>query len=128
MSRLSDLPDEALLVILNKLDTVLSRRWRRVPGMLPNIELDVDSFTSDHDDGFTSTLSDDARNNYAMVGAVQSLLSHESRHDIRRLDPRAIALGVDLAKTAAGRRARSSSVFLAAAWSTPPPLLGVLCS
>nr|XP_025880742.1 putative F-box/FBD/LRR-repeat protein At5g22610 [Oryza sativa Japonica Group] len=90
---LSDLPDEALLVILNKLDTreavrcsVLSRRWRRVPGMLPNIELDVDSFTPDHDDGFTSTLSDAARNNYAMVSAVQSLLSHESRHDIRRLD------------------------------------------
>ncbi|XP_066166189.1 uncharacterized protein [Oryza sativa Japonica Group] len=90
---LSDLPDEALLVILNKLDTrealrcsVLSRRWRRVPGMLPNIELDVDSFTPDHDDGFTSTLSDDARNSYAMVSAVQSLLSHESRHDIRRLD------------------------------------------
>uniref|UniRef100_A0A0E0DFC9 FBD domain-containing protein n=1 Tax=Oryza meridionalis TaxID=40149 RepID=A0A0E0DFC9_9ORYZ len=54
--------------------------------MLPNIELDVDSFTPDHDDGFTSTLSDDARNNYAMVSAVQSLLSHESRHDIRRLD------------------------------------------
>uniref|UniRef100_A0A0D9ZMB5 F-box domain-containing protein n=1 Tax=Oryza glumipatula TaxID=40148 RepID=A0A0D9ZMB5_9ORYZ len=82
-----------LLVILNKLDTreavrcsVLSRRWRRVPGMLPNIELDIDSFTPDHDDGFTSTLSDAARNNYAMVGAVQSLLSHESRHDIRRLD------------------------------------------
>uniref|UniRef100_A0A0D9ZMB3 F-box domain-containing protein n=1 Tax=Oryza glumipatula TaxID=40148 RepID=A0A0D9ZMB3_9ORYZ len=90
---LSDLPDEALLVILNKLDTreavrcsVLSRRWRRVPGMLPNIELDVDSFTPDHDDGFTSSLSDAARSNYAMVSAVQSLLSHESRHDIRHLD------------------------------------------
>nr|CAH67477.1 H0805A05.7 [Oryza sativa] len=90
---LSNLPDNVLLDILDKLDTreavrcsVLSRRWRRVPGMLPNIKLDVDSSFEHDDDGFTSTLSDAARNNYAMVGAVQSLLSRESRHDIRRLD------------------------------------------
>ncbi|EEC79991.1 hypothetical protein OsI_21638 [Oryza sativa Indica Group] len=45
----------------------------------------------------------------------------------------AAELGVDLTKVAAGTRARSSSAFLAAAqeqaaWLTPPPRLGVLCS
>uniref|UniRef100_A0A0E0N157 Uncharacterized protein n=1 Tax=Oryza rufipogon TaxID=4529 RepID=A0A0E0N157_ORYRU len=50
----------------------------------------------------------------------------------RRISVRVAAeLGVDLAKAATGRRARSSSTFLAAAqeraaWSTPPPRLGVL--
>nr|CAD79701.2 H0302E05.4 [Oryza sativa] len=94
---LSDLPDDVLLLILDKLDTrdavrcsLLSRRWSRVPGMLANIELDVDSFApdpdDDHDDGFTSTLSESARSNHAMVRAVQSILAaHESRHAIRRL-------------------------------------------
>uniref|UniRef100_A0A0D9W6C7 Uncharacterized protein n=1 Tax=Leersia perrieri TaxID=77586 RepID=A0A0D9W6C7_9ORYZ len=75
---LSDLSDDALRVILNKMDTreavrcsILSRRWMFA--------------TSSADDGFTSTLSDNARNNYAIVQAVQSLLAQESRQDIRRL-------------------------------------------
>uniref|UniRef100_A0A0D9W6D4 F-box domain-containing protein n=1 Tax=Leersia perrieri TaxID=77586 RepID=A0A0D9W6D4_9ORYZ len=88
---LSDLSGDVLRVILNNLDTrqavrcsILSSRWRHVPGLLSNIDLDVNSFTP-ADDGFTSTLSDAARNNLEMVQAVQSLLAHESRHDIHRL-------------------------------------------
>uniref|UniRef100_A0A0E0KS30 F-box domain-containing protein n=1 Tax=Oryza punctata TaxID=4537 RepID=A0A0E0KS30_ORYPU len=81
---LIDLPDDVLLVILNKLDTggremqhPLEAVWSRVPGMLPNIELDVDSFAP----------PTRRRLHFQAIRGreEQPRDAHESRHDIHRL-------------------------------------------
>ncbi|TVU15491.1 hypothetical protein EJB05_39014, partial [Eragrostis curvula] len=82
--RLGKLPDDVLLSILKRLDlrdavrsSVLSRRWRHVPSVLPDIVIDAESFINPSGvdaDGFTSTLSDTARSNMAVARAANSIL------------------------------------------------------
>ncbi|CAL5068549.1 unnamed protein product [Urochloa decumbens] len=90
--RLSKLPDDALILILNRLDmkeavrsSTLSRRWRHIPSVLPIIVLDVESFKPNHDDGFKPTVSDTAWSNMALAHAARSVLAHKSHRPIRNL-------------------------------------------
>ncbi|CAN6249125.1 unnamed protein product [Urochloa humidicola] len=90
--RLSKLPDDALILILNRLDvkeavrsSILSRRWRHIPSVLPIIILDVKSFKPNNDDGFKPTVSDTAWSNMALAHAARSVLAHKSHRPIRHL-------------------------------------------
>lgn len=82
--RLGKLPDDILVSILERLDdlrfavrsSILSKRWRHLPGMIPDIDLDVRSlFKHDHED----------RRNTGLPQAVESVLAHQSQHSIDRL-------------------------------------------
>ncbi|KAK3144440.1 hypothetical protein QOZ80_4AG0313050 [Eleusine coracana subsp. coracana] len=94
--RLGKLPDDVLLSILKRLDlrdavrsSVLSRRWRHIPSVLPDIVLDVDSFDFKpvNDDGFKSKfkLSVTAGKNKAVARAAKSLLARRSHRPITNL-------------------------------------------
>ncbi|KAM0873186.1 hypothetical protein ACQ4PT_038226 [Festuca glaucescens] len=82
--RLGGLPDDIIVSILKRLDdlrdavrsSILSKRWRHLPGMLPNIDLDVWSFFK-HDDDIEATAP---RPNLGLVRAVESVLAHGSQH------------------------------------------------
>ncbi|EEE61212.1 hypothetical protein OsJ_15236 [Oryza sativa Japonica Group] len=85
--RLSALPDDILIHILDRLKTrdavrtsVLSRRWRHLPGVLSKIILHVGSFKPK--DG--SMLAKDdlrIRSNISVIEATQSILAHKSNSD-----------------------------------------------
>ncbi|KAM3387726.1 hypothetical protein ACQJBY_010519 [Aegilops geniculata] len=83
--RLGKLPDDILVSILERLDdlrfavrsSILSKRWRHLPGMISDIDLDVWSF-SKHG-------HDEDRRNTGLPQAVESVLAHQSRHSIDRL-------------------------------------------
>lgn len=90
--RLSKLPGDVLVSILKRLDlrdavrsSVLSRRWRHIPSVLPDIVLDVESFEPSYDDGFVPTVSDTAWSNMALARAAKSLLGRRSDFPIGRL-------------------------------------------
>uniref|UniRef100_A0A0D9ZMB6 F-box domain-containing protein n=1 Tax=Oryza glumipatula TaxID=40148 RepID=A0A0D9ZMB6_9ORYZ len=89
--RLSALPDDILIHILDRLKTrdavrtsVLSRRWRHLPGVLSKIILHVGSFKPK--DG--SMLAKDdlrIRSNISVIEATKSILAHKSQCKINFL-------------------------------------------
>lgn len=89
--RPSALPDDILIHILDRLKTrdavrtsVLSRRWRHLPGVLSKIILHVGSFKPK--DG--SMLAKDdlrIRSNISVIEATQSILAHKSQCKINFL-------------------------------------------
>ncbi|KAF8703507.1 hypothetical protein HU200_032315 [Digitaria exilis] len=90
--RLGKLPDDVLISVLKHLSlrdavrsSILSRRWRHIPSVLPDIVLDVESFEPNKDDGFTSTVSDLASSNMALAQAAKSVLGRKSDRPIGHL-------------------------------------------
>lgn len=90
--RLSQLPDDVLMYILDKLvllrdavkTSILSRRWRHLSGLHSEIVLDVMDFEPE-DDGSKYTLDELARSNLSVVQATKSILAHKSQRAIRYL-------------------------------------------
>ncbi|CAM0943324.1 unnamed protein product [Alopecurus aequalis] len=83
---LSNLPDDLLLKILERLDTadaartsILSTRWKQIPAMLPKINLSVGSFDTER--GRSNLTSDDVvRANRNILEATRTML--EGRENI----------------------------------------------
>ncbi|KAF7087199.1 hypothetical protein CFC21_090404 [Triticum aestivum] len=82
--RLSKLPDDVLLNIVERLDitdaartTILSRRWKQIPAKLSKIIITVGSFEPKHRRRTKLTSNDIARANTAVLEATRSIL--ESR-------------------------------------------------
>ncbi|CAL5041757.1 unnamed protein product [Urochloa decumbens] len=91
--RLSNLPDDILVLILNKLDllqdavrtTVLSKRWRHLSGFRSEIVLDVLNFnTTDYDDS-KYTIDEMVRTNASVVQATKTILQQNCQHIIELL-------------------------------------------
>lgn len=89
--RLSNLPDDILTVILERLKlheaartSVLSRRWVNLFGQRSRIIIDIGAFHSK--DGVSEfTLDDLAKSNARLIQATKSMLSHTSQRPIRSL-------------------------------------------
>ncbi|KAF7087209.1 hypothetical protein CFC21_090414 [Triticum aestivum] len=86
--RLSNLPDDVLLNIVERLDiadaartSTLSRRWKPIPSMLPEISIKVGSVDPEHD----RTCNEVVRANATILGATRSLLENRTAnlHAIR---------------------------------------------
>ncbi|KAE8796361.1 hypothetical protein D1007_28650 [Hordeum vulgare] len=117
--RLGKLPDEILVSILERLDdlrlavrsSILSKRWRHLPGMIPHIDLDVGSFVKGN--------AEEDRHNTGLPQALESVLALQSPHSIQRLavhffltdDDSARILGAVDDAVSSGRR-RVTSVTL----------------
>ncbi|GJN02531.1 hypothetical protein PR202_ga19893 [Eleusine coracana subsp. coracana] len=91
--RLSALPDDVLVLILDNLlllrdavrTSILSRRWRHLPGLLSEIVLDVGDFEFEEDDGSKYTLEKLMQTNATVVEATKSILAHKSQRAITYL-------------------------------------------
>ncbi|PNT66040.1 hypothetical protein BRADI_3g06101v3 [Brachypodium distachyon] len=77
--RLSNLPDDILLAILDRLDvrdaaraSVFSRRWRQLPAMLSRLQIDVRDFLNRQDR--TCYAKEAARSNATIAEVTKSLL------------------------------------------------------
>ncbi|KAL6655477.1 hypothetical protein ACP70R_006303 [Stipagrostis hirtigluma subsp. patula] len=90
VDRLSTLPDDVLLAILDKLDvrdavraSTLARRWRRLPYKLSQLTVDCARFLPD--DSSFCLIDDIPRINALVVEATESMLSRRdpSQHAIR---------------------------------------------
>ncbi|CAL5056565.1 unnamed protein product [Urochloa decumbens] len=80
--RLSNLPDDILLTILERLDirdtartSLLSRQWRQMPTMLNKLVIKVSTFEPKKDERSEITLDDLARANATMHEATKNILS-----------------------------------------------------
>ncbi|GJN02493.1 hypothetical protein PR202_ga19851 [Eleusine coracana subsp. coracana] len=93
--RLSELPDDILMCILDRLavlrdvarTSVLSKRWRHVVGLLTEITLSAADFESPVN-GSKPTFDVVVQSNMDMVKAVTSILAHTSRRTIELLSLR----------------------------------------
>ncbi|KAL6838906.1 hypothetical protein ACP4OV_031342 [Aristida adscensionis] len=93
--RLSQLPDEVLISILDKVEvlrdavrtTVLSKRWRHLISSLSTIILDVSDFEPEDDisDSSVYTLEELAQSNISLVQATKSILAQNSTFTIELL-------------------------------------------
>ncbi|TVU15494.1 hypothetical protein EJB05_39018 [Eragrostis curvula] len=87
--RLSKLPDDILMCILDRLDvlrdavrtSILSRRWRHVVGLLTKITLSAADFVPPEEHS-KSAFDVVVQSNMDMVKAVTSILAHKSQHTI----------------------------------------------
>ncbi|TVU15561.1 hypothetical protein EJB05_39088, partial [Eragrostis curvula] len=90
--RLSNLPDDILMCILDRVDVlrdvvrtgVLSRRWRHVVGLLSEITLNP-AYFEPPEDGSIFTLDALVQSNVNLVKAVTSVLAHKSQRTIKHL-------------------------------------------
>ncbi|XP_044320090.1 F-box/FBD/LRR-repeat protein At5g56420-like [Triticum aestivum] len=89
--RLSKLPDDILLSVLDRLDvrgaarsSILSRRWRHLPLAISRITLDVKRHKL-KDDGSKSALSKKARTNLSVAEAARSLLARRDQRQAVRV-------------------------------------------
>ncbi|GJN02538.1 hypothetical protein PR202_ga19900 [Eleusine coracana subsp. coracana] len=89
--------DDVLLLILDKVlllrdavrTSILSRRWRHLPGLLSEIVLDVGDFEPEEDDGSKYTLEElIMQTNATVVEATKSILAHKSQCAITYLSVR----------------------------------------
>ncbi|XBJ02769.1 hypothetical protein VPH35_022075 [Triticum aestivum] len=106
--RLSKLPDDILVSVLDRLDvrgaarsSILSKRWRHLPLSISRITLDVKRHKL-KDDGSKSALSKKAQTNLSVAEAARSLLARRDQQqasmDIVRAVSDAMARGCSIAK------------------------------
>lgn len=67
--------------------SILSRRWRHLPGLLSEIVLDVDDFEPEYD-GYNYTFEELMQPNASVVEATKSILAHKSQRTISNLSVR----------------------------------------
>ncbi|CAD6338435.1 unnamed protein product [Miscanthus lutarioriparius] len=137
--RLSTLPDDILLLILNKLDlirdaartTVLSKRWRHLLGLRSEIVLDVLNFDATHqdDDDLEYTMDDLLRTNASVVEATEILLrQHRRQHTtIQLLDITFYLRDESIGIVRAVDRAMADHRILAAKFTVIPDVPDVYC-
>ncbi|CAD6338418.1 unnamed protein product [Miscanthus lutarioriparius] len=137
--RLSTLPDDILLLILNKLDlirdaartTVLSKRWRHLLGLRSEIVLDVLNFDATHqdDDDLECTTDDLLRTNASVVEATEILLrQHRRQHTtIQLLDITFYLRDESIGIVRAVDRAMADHRILAAKFTVIPDVPDVYC-
>jgi len=136
--RLSTLPDDILLLILNKLNlirdaartTVLSKRWRHLLGLRSEIVLDVLNFDATHqDDDLEYTMDDLLRTNASVVGATKSILrQHRRQHTtIQLLDITFYLRDESIGIVRAVDRAMADHMILAAEFTVIPDVPDVYC-
>ncbi|KAM3317389.1 hypothetical protein ACQJBY_035191 [Aegilops geniculata] len=84
VDRLSKLPDDVLLNIVEQLDiadatrtTILSRRWKHIPAILPKVVIMVGSFQPKHE-GRKLTSDDIVRANTTVLEATRSILERRA--------------------------------------------------
>ncbi|XBI56720.1 hypothetical protein VPH35_038257 [Triticum aestivum] len=89
--RLSKLPDDILVSVLDRLDvrgaarsSILSRRWRHLPLSISRITLDVKRHKL-KDDGSKSALSKKAQTNLSVAEAARSLLARRDQQQAARV-------------------------------------------
>ncbi|XP_066380704.1 uncharacterized protein, partial [Miscanthus floridulus] len=136
--RLSTLPDDILLLILNKLDlirdaartTVLSS-WRHLLGLRSEIVLDVLNFDATHqdDDDLEYTMDDLLRTNASVVEATEILLrQHRRQHTtIQLLDITFYLRDESIGIVRAVDRAMADHRILEAKFTVIPDVPDVYC-